>query len=179
MLTYDVYVDGSFNGSNASWGFIVVENDKPIHSDKGVLFGQINEMYQVGGEITAAMKAIEWAKTNSCKINIFYDYLGIENWATKQWKAKKKFTQEYQKFMQDNKSYINSFKKVKSHSGNTYNEAVDQLAASATTNSISEVKESPLIDKPSFGFIPTPKSKPTKEELISACENLLNLLKKT
>lgn len=67
--------------------------------------------------------------SNKTKITIYYDYKGIEMWATKKWKAKNEFTQNYIEFMQEKMKYINiEFVKVPAHSGIIYNEEADALA---------------------------------------------------
>lgn len=123
----DAYTDGSFNGKKASWAFIVVENGQITTKQKGILDGDINSMRQVGGEITAVIKLVEWARQNNVKVNIHYDYTGIENWATGKWKAKNTHTKHFRDFMQANSEYVNSYIKVKSHSGHALNDFVDQL----------------------------------------------------
>ena len=124
----DVYTDGSFNGQNASWAFVVVKDDKPIFQQKGVLSGDINSMWQIGGEIKAAEFAVQWAKDNNTKININHDYTGVSLWATGVWRAKNPHTKAYQAFMQENSNYINSYKKVKAHGTDVWNNFVDELA---------------------------------------------------
>lgn len=124
----NVYTDGSFNGKNASWAFIVVQNDEVLFQDRGVLEGDINKMWQIGGEIKAAENAVLWAAKNDCKININYDYLGVEHWATGKWRAKNEHTKAYVAFMQENSKYINKYVKVKAHSDNQYNNLADSLA---------------------------------------------------
>lgn len=123
----DAYTDGSFNGKNASWAFIIVENNQITAQQKGILDGDINSMWQIGGEITAVVKLIEWARQNNAKVNIHYDYTGIENWATGKWKAKNTHTQYFRDFMMANSQYINAYIKVKAHSTNFFNNAVDEL----------------------------------------------------
>ena len=126
--TLDVYTDGSFNGKQASWAFIVIENDKVIFQNRGVLDGDINSMYQIGGEIKAAENTVLWAKEFGYKIVINYDYTGVENWGRGLWKTKNPHTEAYKEFMLKHKEYINSFVKIKSHSNNLFNDMVDQLA---------------------------------------------------
>ena len=124
----DIYTDGSFNGQNSSWAFMVIEDNKPIFQDKGILLGEINKMWQIGGEIKAAENAVLWATKNDCKININYDYSGVEFWATGKWRTKNEHTKAYAAFMKENSKYINKYIKVKSHSGVQWNEACDSLA---------------------------------------------------
>lgn len=123
----DIYTDGSFNGQNSSWAFIVIEDNKPIFQNKGVLEGDINKMWQIGGEIKAVENAVLWARKNNCQININYDYLGVEHWATGKWRAKNEHTKAYATFMQEHSKYINKYVKVKAHSDNQYNNLVDSL----------------------------------------------------
>lgn len=60
---------------------------------------------------------------------MFYDYEGIEKWATGEWEANSAIARAYVyqlQFKQDDIEIV--FKKVKAHSGNTYNETADKLA---------------------------------------------------
>lgn len=127
----DVYVDGSFDGQNASWAFAVVnkETDSVLFDAKGIITDpDINSGRQVGGEIQAVIEAIDFCKTKGLTAAIHYDYIGIEMWATFQWAANKSYTKKYQQFMRQNKQHIHSFVKIKSHTGNKWNEYVDKLA---------------------------------------------------
>lgn len=132
METIDIYVDGGFPKGRATWGFIVVENDNAIFSDRGVLDGDINEMYQVAGEIKSAEFAINYCKTNNKRARIFYDYKGIYCWVAdffggKAWKTNNKHTKAYRKFVIDNRQWVDSFVKIKSHTGIRFNEMVDKI----------------------------------------------------
>ena len=82
-----------------------------------------------------AMYAAQWALVNGYEIiEIRYDYEGIEKWATNAWKANNTLTKKYAEFMRRKQTQIRiSFRKVKSHSGDYYNEKVDKLAKSALT----------------------------------------------
>ena len=66
------------------------------------------------------------------EIDIYYDYEGIEKWATGLWKANKEQTQNYVKTINDMKKKIDIyFQKVLAHSGDYYNEVADSLAKKA------------------------------------------------
>ncbi|TNK92918.1 ribonuclease HI, partial [Mycoplasmopsis pullorum] len=73
----------------------------------------------VAGEIRAAVKAIEWAiKNNKRKLILFFDYLGIQKWITKEWDAKNELTKSYVKEVTQRLNLIDiEFIHVKSHSG--------------------------------------------------------------
>ena len=87
----------------------------------------------IAGEIEGVKQAILWAiESNKQRIKIFYDYEGIEKWATKEWKSKVKISQEYSKFFDEKSKLINiEFEHVKAHSGIVYNEKADELAKKA------------------------------------------------
>ena len=87
-------------------------------------------MHQVGGEIDSALAAAHTAMSVGLPITIVYDYLGVEMWATGEWKRNKPFTQKYHHLMN---IYITpvidvTFEKVKSHTGIQFNDFADVLA---------------------------------------------------
>ncbi|MBT7902718.1 ribonuclease H [Candidatus Woesearchaeota archaeon] len=130
------YVDGSFSKSkNAySYGIVLLKNNKVIKTLNGK--GNDSEaakMFQIYGELLGAIKAVEYAiKNKESSIKIYYDYAGIEHWATGSWNRNKIFTKSYHDFMSKSMKKISiSFKKVLAHSGDTYNEMADQLAKEA------------------------------------------------
>jgi len=128
MEIYDVYVDGSFSEERVKWAMVIVDGDSLIHEDAGILPKCLNEHGQIVGELNGAVLAVVWAYKNNCKVRIFYDYLGIEKWATGEWKANKEATQKYAEYMQKHApKYVDSFVKVKSHSGDYWNDYVDEL----------------------------------------------------
>lgn len=126
------FIDGSFNDKTKMYGyggFLVSHNKEYIlkgsFTDKeGVM------MRNVAGEIEGSMAAVRKAKElNETKLIIYYDYKGIENWATGEWKRNKKKTKEYYDFMKN--AMINmdiSFRKVKAHSKMKENDRADKLA---------------------------------------------------
>lgn len=135
------YVDGSYNSITKKIGYgIVIVTDK--NNDIKNCFGEVTDagmstMRNVAGEITAAMKAVEYAKENKIdSIEIYYDYQGIENWVTGSWQAKNQYTQNYASFMRVAMKYMSiTFYKVSAHTGDKYNELADELAKKATVES--------------------------------------------
>ena len=130
------YVDGSFNIKTKEYGYgcVLIEGQQVIKQ----LLGKGNQpdyasMRNVSGEILGCLKAIQYAIDHHYEsICIYYDYEGIEKWATGLWKANKEQTQNYVKTIQEMKKEIDIyFQKVLAHSGDYYNEVADSLAKKA------------------------------------------------
>lgn len=134
MDTY-AFVDGSYNATTGVYGyggFLVVNDEKIILQGSGD-DEEMASMRNVAGEILGSMAAVEKALELGLKeLAIYYDYMGIEMWATGGWKRNKAGTIAYYEFMQKVKSQIAiTFVKVKGHSGVDGNEEADYLAKKA------------------------------------------------
>jgi ribonuclease HI len=124
-----VYVDGSYIKESVGYGAVVVKDGKILWETQGHVDPDVaGSTRQVAGELAAVRESLEWCMSNGISsVTIFYDYEGIEKWATGGWKAKKTITQEY-------KDYINAVSvdvewvKVAAHTGDKWNEHADQLA---------------------------------------------------
>jgi viroplasmin and RNaseH domain-containing protein len=131
-----IYVDGSFNNTTRVYGggFIVLKEGQEIHRDtvKGNDPEAAREQNSTG-ELLACMAAVLWCKKNSIKeIEICHDYMGVSNFITGQWEAKKPCSIKYKEWMAANSKGIKiTFTHVKGHSGDEWNEAVDKLARQA------------------------------------------------
>ncbi len=126
------YIDGSYDDSQKRFSYagIIFNKGKKISFSNSNNNRDLVELRNVAGELYASMFVMDYAKKNNVKnITIYYDYVGIEMWATGKWKANLEFTQKYSIYSKEIMKDINIiFKKVKAHSGIQYNEEVDKLA---------------------------------------------------
>lgn len=130
------YVDGSFDSTRMiySYGCVIINPDNTIQEFSGNGNNKENaKLRNVTGEMLGAMHAVKYAIESGYKaIEIRYDYAGIEQWVTGNWKAKNELTKKYVNAMKAWKKSIKiSFTKVAAHTNVEYNERADQLAKSA------------------------------------------------
>lgn len=140
MLDYDTcdiraFIDGSFDkklGMVGSGGVMLV-GEKEIEFSLATTNPKYVEYWNVSGELLAALHVVKYAidhRYTSC--SLYYDYIGIEMWATGRWKTNNPVTTNYAKVMKEWASQIRiDFHKVKAHSGIHYNDRADALARKA------------------------------------------------
>lgn len=132
------YVDGSFDASIGRYSFgcvLLTPEGEMIQRSGNGENPQSLAIRNVAGEMLGAMYAVQWAvKHGYPEIEICYDYQGIEKWAAGEWKTNHELTKKYAQFMTRHRQNMTiSFRKVKAHSGDLYNEQADQLAKRALT----------------------------------------------
>lgn len=130
------YVDGSFDQSLGRYAFgciLLVPDGRELRISGSGDNPESLAIRNVAGEMLGAMHAVKWAAANGYKdLVIFYDYEGIEKWATGVWRTKNPLTQKYAEYMRNSGSRVCvSFRKVRAHTGDYYNEQVDKLARNA------------------------------------------------
>lgn len=127
------YVDGSYYNGAYSYGCVIFDGQDMVEFSKAYRHGKDAEMHNVAGELEGAKKAIAFALKKGAKsIDIYHDYQGIAAWADGFWKTNKPATKTYSEYVKEARKKVNiQFHKVKGHSGDIWNERVDQLAKQA------------------------------------------------
>ncbi|WP_234120574.1 ribonuclease H family protein [Clostridium hydrogenum] len=127
-----IYVDGSYNveSEKYAYGFVAVKNNvvEYIESNSGKDKSEKN-IRQIAGELEAAVKATQYALENGEKrVVIFHDYEGISHHATGFWERREESSINYYNKMNElmKKGIEVIFVKVDSHTGDFFNELVDE-----------------------------------------------------
>lgn len=131
------YIDGSYSEkvSRAGYGIVILLDGEITDMIKGSS-AKYMDMRNVAGELFAAGLAVMWAiERNFDEITLHYDYAGIACWADGSWKCKREGTINYKSFIDKVSGKIKiNFIKVKSHSGDMYNDMADKLAKEALSS---------------------------------------------
>ena len=127
-----IYVDGSYNSSTAkySYGMVAVRDNVVEHIDSAASKDSSkSNIRQIAGELEGAVKGVEYALSKGeKKVVIFHDYEGVSHHATGFWERREPSSAEYyakmQNFISEGIELI--FVKVDSHTGDLFNELVDE-----------------------------------------------------
>lgn len=127
------YVDGSYEDSikRYAFGCVFLVPDGRIFLQYGSGSNEQSLQHRnVTGEMLGAMYAVRAAILGGYRrIQICYDYEGIEKWVTGVWRAKQELTAKYAESMRKwGQSIQIRFTKVPAHSNVTYNELADRTA---------------------------------------------------
>lgn len=127
------YVDGSYDDllKRYAFGCVFIPPEGPVRTVYGN--GEKEEALKhrnVSGEMLGAMYAVRTAMASGFgRVEIRYDYEGIEKWVTGQWRSKTELTGIYARSMKEWGEKIGiCFTKVPAHSNVYYNELADKLA---------------------------------------------------
>ncbi len=152
-----LYTDGSYNKKISphatAYAAVIVTDITEKEYIVDIIYGvntdlEYVSMWNVGGEIWAVLTGIDYI-LNEYKenvIDIYFDYIGLGQWALNKWKAKNTVTKAYQNYMNNkmNEAQI-SLNKVSGHSGILLNDIADRYANSGTTEYLKSGKTSTLI----------------------------------
>lgn len=127
------YVDGSYEHSvkRYAFGCVFILPDDTVYIENGSGSNpDTARLRNVSGEMLGAMYAVRWAiKNGFSRIELRYDYEGIEKWVTGEWKSKTELTRKYAEAMRQWMESIQMrFTKVTAHTNVYYNELADRLA---------------------------------------------------
>lgn len=136
ILKAEAWVDGTFSSrsGNTRYGAGVVLKLEgivaPLEQCSAGEDKRLLRLKSSGGEIAAAMLALETClKLGVTDLLIYYDYAGIEFWATGIWPPSNSAARLYVKLLNQAKVQMSiSFVKVAAHSGEKFNERADWLA---------------------------------------------------
>lgn len=129
MVKYEIYVDGSYINGATGYGAVILKDGRAVDELCGAVDAEeVNNTRQIAGELIAVREALNWCLKHSIdEVSIYYDYLGIEKWATREWKTNQPLTKDYARFVGECPIRIH-WHKVDSHTGDRWNDRADALA---------------------------------------------------
>ena len=154
---YEIYTDGACRSNQTdnnvgAWAFIVYLDGVKKGSKSKATFNTTNNVQ----ELTAVLEALRWANKLGESVTVYCDSeytinsitKWMQGWANKGWKKADGKTianlEIMQQLYQEYNSSRHTFIKIKGHSGNAGNDAVDELANVAMDELILNSEYSPL-----------------------------------
>ncbi|MBP7509628.1 MAG: reverse transcriptase-like protein [Prolixibacteraceae bacterium] len=142
-----VYTDGAFFDVHnvGVYAFVVLAgNEDVIYSDSNFVPSKYNKSRQIGAELLAVIKAIEYCVKNKVNlIELYTDFIGLQNWLTGKWKIKAEvvslMVSQISKLTKDNNIKL-SIHHVDAHSGDKWNEVADKMCLATLTKSKSRMR---------------------------------------
>lgn len=146
-MHYEAYVDGSYINGKVGYGAVLLRDAQVVQEFSGAVY-EDTESRQVVGELVATMQVLDYCQQQGIEqVRIVYDYKGVEQWATGGWKANKPLTQRYAAFVRECPVRV-SWQKVKSHSGNSWNDRADALAKQGAGGATSDASKTAVGQEP-------------------------------
>jgi ribonuclease HI len=126
---WQMYVDGSYINGATGFGAVILNDGAVVAELCGaVAADDVNGTRQVAGELRAVEEGLRWCRQHQVTdVEIFYDYYGVEKWATGAWKTNQPLTRSYALAVRES-GVRTRWRKVAAHTGNRWNERADQLA---------------------------------------------------
>ena len=154
MREISLYTDGSFNKAQpevTKGAAIILEDDKPVYCQRYLCYQpSYTASWNFGGELFAISCALgtitRMYPDDELRICIYYDYQGVEHYIQGKpvWRVKNEPAAVYvnivNKLKQMHPKWVLDFKKVKAHSGNKWNEAVDKLTRGSCDAELTKVR---------------------------------------
>ncbi len=130
------FIDGSFDkrkGVVGSGGVMLIGTEEIEFSLSSIDPNHV-AYWNVSGELLAALHVVDYTLDHGyASCSLYYDYMGIEMWATGRWSTNNPLTTSYaEKMKEASKQLRIDFHKVKAHSGIAYNDRADALAKKGT-----------------------------------------------
>ncbi|HSV30795.1 MAG TPA: RNase H family protein [Atribacteraceae bacterium] len=131
---WKAYVDGSYHKGITGYGGVILYGRQLVKEFSGKVPPEFSHSRQVGGELYAVYEVVRFGQASHiAELEIYYDYYGIEKWATGQWRTNLPLTREYARFINNANVRIH-WVKVQGHSGDHWNDRADTLAREGCTS---------------------------------------------
>ncbi len=123
------------------WAYVILDGERELHRASGHdVPAEARRHRNVAGEIQAVLQALEWCRAHDiATATISFDYQGLASWVEGTWKTRTPFTRAYAERVRALGMTL-TWHKVLAHSGETYNELVDQLARAAARSTPAQTR---------------------------------------